>query len=245
MTDTSERYQRQLLLIGETGQEKLSTSRVLIAGAGGLGTTIATFLAVAGIGFIRIVDEDTIERNNLNRQILYREPDRGEPKAEIARQRLVEINPEIEVQAFCTSIDDQSFGSMVRGMDIIMDGMDNFSTRYVLNRAALRQRIPFIHGAVSGFYGQVTSIVPGKTPCLRCIVPHPPSADKVPIIGVTCGVIGSIQATEAIKYLTGRGDILTGRLLLWDGFRCDASIINVVNEPDCSECSGRRAGEMG
>jgi len=245
MTDTSERYQRQLPLIGETGQERLSTSRVLIAGAGGLGTTIATFLAVAGIGFIRIVDEDTIERNNLNRQILYREPDRGERKAEIARQRLVEINPEIEVQALCTHIDDQSIGGMVRGMDIIMDGMDNFSTRYVLNRAALRQKIPFIHGAVNGFYGQVTSIIPGKSPCLRCIVPHPPSADKVPIIGVTCGVIGSIQVTEAIKYLTGRGDILTGRLLLWDGFRGDAAIINVVNEPDCSECTGEWAGERG
>lgn len=237
MSGTNERYQRQLPLIGESGQDELSRSRVLIAGAGGLGSTIATFLSVAGVGFIRIVDEDRIEWNNLNRQILYREGDLGKRKVDIAKERLLGINTDIEVEAHCVHIDDQSIIGLVQGMDIILDGMDNFSSRYVLNRASLELGIPLIHGAVNGFYGQASTILPGKSPCLRCIIPHPPSAEKVPVIGVTCGVIGSIQVTEAIKYITGQGSLLTGHLLFWDGFRGDATIIDVAKEPGCIECS--------
>jgi adenylyltransferase/sulfurtransferase len=127
-------------------------------------------------------------------------------------------------------------GDLVHGTDLILDGMDNFAARYVLNRAGLDEKIPFIHGAVNGFYGQVTTILPGLTPCLRRIVPVPPAQDKTPIIGVTCGVIGCIEASEAIKYLTDTGEILKNRLLLWDGLRGEAETIQILKSPECIDC---------
>lgn len=233
---SDERFLRQIPLIGEEGQEKLGNARILIAGAGGLGSAIATYLAAAGVGYIRIVDEDIVENSNLNRQILYHEEDIGACKVTAARQTIHAFNHDTEVDAVCRHIDDSTIRDLVRGTDLILDGTDNFAARYFLNRAGLDEKIPFIHGAVNGFYGQVTTIVPGVTPCLRCIVPNPPTWEKNLIIGVTCGVIGSIEATEAIKYLTGSGVLLKNRLLFWDGLRGSADSIEIVCSPNCIDC---------
>jgi len=232
----NERFLRQIPLIGEDGQEKLANARVLIAGAGGLGSAIVTYLAAAGVGYIRIVDEDTVEDSNLNRQILYHEQDIGTCKVEAAKKTIRALSHDVEVDAICRHIDETTVRELVRGTDLILDGMDNFAARYVLNSASLDEKIPFIHGAVNGFYGQVTMILPGITPCLRCIVPTPPTWEKNPIIGVTCGVIGCIEATEAFKYLTGTGEILKNRLLLWDGLRGEAESLQIMRYPDCIDC---------
>ncbi|MEA5036755.1 Sulfur carrier protein adenylyltransferase [bioreactor metagenome] len=230
------RYLRQTPLFGKEGQKKLKNARILLAGAGGLGSAIAMYLASAGVGYIRIADEDAVERSNLNRQILYHETDIGICKVEAAEKTIHALNSGIEVEAVCRHIDEKSVGSLVRGMDLIIDGMDNFAARYVLNRAGLDEKIPFIHGAVNGFYGQVTTLIPGITPCLRCLVPTDPAWEKKVIIGVTCGVIGSIEANEALKYLTGTGKLLQNRLLLWDGLLGESESIEIVSSPDCADC---------
>ena len=191
---SNERFLRQIPLIGEEGQEKLGKARILVAGVGGLGSAIAIYLAAAGVGYIRIVDEDLVENSNLNRQILYHEEDIGACKATVARQTIHAFNHDTEVDAVCRHIDDSTVRELVLGTDLILDGMDNFAARYILNRAGLEEKIPFIHGAVNGFYGQMTTIIPGVTPCLRCIVPVPPVWEKNPIIGATCGAIGCIEA---------------------------------------------------
>jgi len=230
------RYLRQTPLFGKEGQKKLKNARILLAGAGGLGSAIAMYLASAGVGYIRIADEDVVERSNLNRQILYHETDIGICKVEAAEKTIHALNSGIEVEAVCRHIDEKSVGVLVRGMDLIIDGMDNFAARYVLNRAGLDEKIPFIHGAVNGFYGQVTTLIPGITPCLRCLVPTDPAWEKKVIIGVTCGVIGSIEANEALKYLTGTGKLLQNRLLLWDGLLGESESIEIVSSPDCDDC---------
>jgi len=230
------RYLRQTPLFGKEGQKKLKNARILLAGAGGLGSAIAMYLASAGVGYIRIADEDVVERSNLNRQILYHETDIGICKVEAAEKTIHALNSGIEVEAVCRHIDEKSVGVLVRGMDLIIDGMDNFAARYVLNRACLDEKIPFIHGAVNGFYGQVTTLIPGITPCLRCLVPTDPAWEKKVIIGVTCGVIGSIEANEALKYLTGTGKLLQNRLLLWDGLLGESESIEIVSSPDCTDC---------
>jgi len=230
------RYMRQIHLFGKEGQKKLRNARILIAGAGGLGSAIAMYLAAAGVGYIRIVDEDVVETSNLNRQILYRETDIGSCKVEAAEKTIHALNRDVEVDAVCRHINEKSVGNLVQGVDMILDGMDNFAARYILNRAGLDEKIPFIHGAVNGFYGQVTTLIPGVTPCLRCIIPTTPTWEKNAIIGVTCGAIGSIEATEAIKYITGTGELLKNRLLLWDGLRGESESIQIVNSPECTDC---------
>ena len=233
---SNNRFLRQIPLFGEEGQGKLRDARILLAGVGGLGSAIATYLAASGVGYIRIVDEDIVESSNLNRQIIYHEQDIGARKVEAAERTIHALNQDVEVDAICLHIDEMTVRDLVPGMDLILDGMDNFAARYILNRAGLDEKIPFIHGAVNGFYGQVTTIIPGVTPCLRCIVPITPKWEKNPIIGVTCGAIGCIEATEAIKYLTGTGELLKNRLLLWDGLRGEAEWIPIVSSPDCKDC---------
>jgi molybdopterin/thiamine biosynthesis adenylyltransferase len=227
---------RQIPLIGDEGQEKLLSARVIIAGAGGLGSAIATYLAAAGVGFIRIVDEDIVEDTCLSCQPHYYEQEIGTCRAFAIKRAIHAFAPGTEVDTVNSPIDLTAVGGFVSGMDLILDGLDNFQDRYTINRAGIDEKIPFIHGAVHGFYGQVTTIVPGVTPCLRCIVPVPPEWKSNPVIGVTCGTIGCIEATEAIKYLTGVGEILKNRLLFWDGLRGDAEIIQVVGSPGCPDC---------
>lgn len=237
-TKEDERYRRQAEVVGEDGQAALARARVVIAGAGGLGSAIALYSAAAGIGQIRIVDCDTVEESNLNRQILYRTGDIGAEKVIAAAEDLRALNPGVEIEPIHTRITDETAAYLVEGADLVLDALDNYPARYALAHAAWQRGIPFLHGAVHGLYGQASTIIPGRSPCLRCIVPSPPAPGATPILGVTTGVIGSIQATEAIKHLTGLGILLTGRVLFWDGVRGDVEVLAIQGDPACPECRG-------
>jgi adenylyltransferase/sulfurtransferase len=231
------RYSRQIRLFEEEGQEKLKRTSVFIAGAGGLGSVISLYMAAAGFGKIRICDCDAVELSNLNRQILHANDDVGRAKAKSAYETLTTINPEIEVKALVQTISQENIDQLLQGCHLIMDGMDNFPIRYLLNRAALKKKIPLFHGAISGYQGQATTIIPGKTACLACIFPRAPPASLFPALGATCGVIGSIQVTEAVKYVTGKGQLLENRLLLWDGLSGSLDEMAYERNATCQECS--------
>lgn len=232
------RYARQILMIGEEGQERLKAACVLVAGAGGLGTVISLYLAAAGIGHLRIVDCDAVEESNLNRQILHWSRDIGRQKTDSVEEKLTSLNPLIRVEAFSCRIAEENVAELTRGCGLIVDAMDNFPTRHLLNRTAVALGIPFIHGAVQGLFGQATTVIPGETPCLRCLFPAGPPPEPFPIIGATCGVIGSIQASEAIKLLTRQGTPLAGRLFLWDGLAGSADSLAIEKDPRCPVCGG-------
>jgi adenylyltransferase/sulfurtransferase len=233
---TAKKYIRQIMLFGEEGQEKLRTAKVLVVGAGGLGSPIFTYLAVAGIGKIILADFDSVELSNLNRQFLHHEKDIGRQKLKSAEEKLLSLNPEVKVETIREKITNENAGSVVPPCDLIVDALDNFDTRHVLNRLAMERNIPLIHGAVSGYRGQVTTIIPGKTPCLCCIFPTTFKKEVFPVLGTTPGVIGTIQANEAIKYLTGQGKLLENRLLLWDGLSCSFSELKVNKTENCPVC---------
>jgi molybdopterin-synthase adenylyltransferase len=231
-----ERYDRQIKPLGEAGQEKLKRAKVFIAGAGGLGSPIAIYLTAAGIGSITLVDNDTVELSNLNRQILHREKDLGRYKVESAEEKLSQINSDIKIKAQNATLTEDNISNLVNDVDLIIDAMDNYPVRYLLNRMALSKKIPFIHGAINGFHGQATTVLPGRSACLRCIFRKAPPPSKFPVIGVTPGIIGLIQANEVIKYLTGIGELLDGKLLLWDGLTSRTEILEVQRDPKCPEC---------
>jgi adenylyltransferase/sulfurtransferase len=223
-------------MIGEAGQERLKAASVLVAGAGGLGTVISLYLAAAGVGRLRIIDCDVVDASNLNRQILHWSRDVGRPKTASVQEKLAALNPLICIEAHPGRITDESVGELAQGCNLIVDAMDNFPTRYLLNRTAVDQNVPFIHGAVRGFFGQTATVIPGKGPCLRCLFPASPPPEVFPIVGATCGVIGSIEASEAIKLLTGQGEPLIGRILIWDGLAGNAESITVERDPSCPDC---------
>ncbi len=239
-----ERYDRQIMIgeIGQEGQGKLKRSRVAIAGAGGLGSPIAIYLTAAGIGRIRVIDHDEVTLSNLNRQILHWEEDIGRKKVDSARTKLRNLNRAVEIEAIAERITEDNVSQLVDGCDVIVDAMDNLPTRYLLNRCAIEKNIPFFHGAVNGFEGRVMTILPGETACLKCMDRDPAPQEKFPVIGVTPAVIGSIQATEVIKYLVGIGKLLTNRLLIYDGLKVAFSEFKVNKNPNCDHCgslSGR------
>jgi molybdopterin-synthase adenylyltransferase len=231
-----ERYDRQIRLLGVDGQEKLKSAKVFIAGAGGLGCPISLYLAAAGVGEIRLVDKDTVALSNLNRQILHWQKDIDRKKAISAAEKLAEINRDIKIIAESKTITEENIMELVADSDLIIDALDNFPTRYLLNRTSLKKKIPFIHGAINGFHGKATTVLPGAFACLRCIFREAPAPSVFPVIGVTPGIIGLIQATEAIKYIVGLGDLLSGKLLLWDGLTCQTEIIEVDKNPNCHDC---------
>lgn len=232
-----------MLLFGQEGQERIAESSVFIAGAGGLGCPVALYLATAGVGKITLVDHDTVELSNLNRQVLHWEEDIGRRKSESAAWKLARINSTIAIDARCVTIDESNAAELVGDADLIVDAMDNFGTRYILNRVAIGKGIPLFHGAIRGFDGQVTTVVPGKTACLRCIFPHPPPAEEFPVVGATPGIIGLIQANEVIKYITGAGPDLGNRLLLWNGIDATLETLPLERDPCCTECGS--SGEKG
>lgn len=232
------RYSRQIMQFGEEGQEKLKKSSVFIAGAGGLGCPVALYLAAAGVGNIRIVDRDSVELTNLNRQILHYEKDIGRKKTDSAAEKLKNLNSEINIEGINADINHDNVEELVGDADLIIDALDNFETRYLLNTVAIKKRIPLIHGAIRGFDGQATTIIPGKTPCLMCLFPYTPPAEVFPVIGVTPGIIGMIQANEAIKYLLGSEELLTGRLLLWNGMGPETETIHIERDRSCPDCGG-------
>jgi len=230
------RYERQIRIFGADGQERLKNAKVFVAGAGGLGSAISIYLAAAGIGGIRIVDHEKIELNNLNRQILHWDEDIGREKAASAEEKLKKINPDVSLEAISETIEENNVLELVDDFDLIVDAMDNFHTRYLLNRAAIVKNIPFFHGAINGLYGQATTIIPGKTACLRCIFPEPPPSMTFPVVGATCGVIGCIQVTEILKYIVRLGNSLESRLLLWDGLNAKIDEIEIERNPSCEDC---------
>jgi adenylyltransferase/sulfurtransferase len=232
-----ERYKRQILLFGEDGQERLKKAHIFIAGAGGLGSPIAIYLAVAGVGTITIVDMDSVDQSNLNRQILHTDRDVGKKKTVSALEKLCQYNSDITVNAIDITITADNVHELVGRADGIVDAMDNYPVRYLLNRVALEKKIPFFHGAIRGFYGQATTILPGQTPCLECIFPKAPPKEVFPVVGVTPGVIGTVQANEVIKYLTRSGSLLAGRLFTWDGLCATAEEIAIGGNPACPACS--------
>lgn len=232
-----DRYQRQTMIFGEEGQEKLKKTKVFIAGAGGLGSPISIYLAVAGVGNIKIVDHDVVELSNLNRQILHGDKDIGRKKVESAEETLTGVNSEIKVEALSETITDENVLELVGDSDLIVDAMDNFNTRHTLNEASVKLGIPYFHGAVSGFDGQATTIIPGKTACLNCIFPKSPPKAVFPVIGAAPGFIGLIQATEIIKYITGEGQLLENELLLWDGLKSSLEKVKTQKRAECEVCS--------
>jgi molybdopterin/thiamine biosynthesis adenylyltransferase len=235
-----ERYERQIMIRGleEEGQKKLKRAKIFIAGAGGLGSPIAIYLAAAGAGKIRIVDQDTVELSNLNRQILHWDENVGTKKVESAALKLKKLNPDVEVEAIADELTKANARQLVSDFDLIIDALDNLPTRYLLNDIALNKNIPLFHGAVYGFEGRVMTVIPGKTACLWCVYHGVvPPDEKVPVIGVTPGVIGCIEATEVIKYILGLGELLTNRLLTFDGLSMRFTEFKVTKDPNCKHCS--------
>ena len=236
--DERERYDRQIMLteIGEEGQEKLKRASVFIAGAGGLGSPAAIYLTAAGIGRIRLVDHDRVDRSNLNRQILHWDNDIGRSKVESAIEKLNKVNPEVQIEAIEETITEANLAQLVAGSDLIVDAMDNLATRYLLNKAALDNDIPFFHGAIYGFEGRAMTIIPRKTACLRCVYRGVIPEEKFPVIAVTPAVIGCIQATEVIKYIVGIGELLTDKLLNYDALNMEFTELKVKKDPHCEDC---------
>ena len=237
-----ERYERQIILPkwGVETQEKLKRSRVLIAGMGGLGCPVALNLAQAGVGHLRICDYDQVETTNLNRQFLHSEKKIGMNKAQSAAGALSTLNPGITVEPVFEEITDQNVEDIVGESEIIVDCVDNFPTRYALNRCAIRKGIPMVHGAIWGMEGRVTFINPPATPCLMCIFPKAPTKQRFPALGALTCLIGSLQALEAIKYLTGVGSLLSGRMLILDASTMQYQELEVLKNPKCPACGGKR-----
>ena len=232
------RYGRQMLIPdwGKDGQLKLKVSSVLIAGAGGLGSPVSLYLAAAGVGELRIVDSDQVELSNLNRQILHRDARLGMPKAASAAETLGGLNPSLKVIPFAEYLDASNIERIAGQADLVLDCLDNYKTRYVLNAFCLQRGIPLVHGAIWGFVGQVTFLHPPETPCLRCIVPEPPHAALFPVLGATAGITGCLQALEAVKYLAGVGTNLKGTLLYFDGEEMEFNTFQVKRNPHCPAC---------
>ena len=232
------RYDRQIMIaeIGEDGQERLKKARVFIAGAGGLGSPAAIYLTAAGVGMIRVVDHDSVELSNLNRQVLHWDEDIGKKKAASGTEKLKRLNRKVEIEAIEEMITEVNVFKLLAGFDLIVDAMDNLPTRYLLNKAALEKNIPFFHGAVYGFEGRAMTIIPGKTACLRCVYRGVIPGKKFPVVGVTPAVIGCIQATEVIKYIVGIGELLTDRLLIYDGLNMKFTEFKAKRDPHCEHC---------
>jgi len=238
-TNELARYDRQIMIkgFGEEGQEKLKRAKVIIAGGGGLGSPSAIYLAAAGVGMIRIVDHDRVELSNLNRQVLHWHKDIGRSKVTSATEKLKKLNPEVEVEAIEETITEANVSQLMAGFDVVVDAMDNLPTRYLLNKAALEKDIPFFHGAVYGFEGRAMTIIPGKTACLECVYHGATTpGGKFPVIGVAPAIIGCIQATEVIKYIVGVGELLTDKLLIYDGLNLKFTELKVKKDPNCEHC---------
>jgi sulfur-carrier protein adenylyltransferase/sulfurtransferase len=238
------RYHRHLLLpeVGEEGQQKLLDAKVLLLGAGGLGSPAALYLAAAGVGTLGIVDMDVVDASNLQRQILHNMDRVGERKVDSAKKTITAINPDVNVVTYDVRFGADNILDIIDGYDVIVDGTDNFPTRYLLNDASLLKRIPVVHGSIFRFEGQVTVFDPYNGPCYRCLLPEPPPPELAPscaeagVLGVLPGIVGSIQALEAIKLILDLGDPLRGRLLAYDALETSFRAFKVRRDPNCPAC---------
>lgn len=238
------RYSRHVLIpeVGEEGQLRLLDSRVLLIGAGGLGSPAAYYLAAAGVGTIGLVDDDVVDASNLQRQIIHTTDRVGMLKGESARTAITALNPDVQVNVHATRVNRDNVLDIISGYDLIVDGADNFPTRYLLSDASLMTRIPLVHASILRFEGHASVFLPYEGPCYRCIFPEPPPPDLAPscgeagVLGVLCGVMGNIQANEAIKVLLGIGDPLAGRLLIYDALGMTFTELKVRRDPQCPAC---------
>ncbi len=239
-----ERYQRHIALkeVGGKGQQRLLNGRVLIIGAGGLGAPAALYLAAAGVGTIGLADADVVDLTNLQRQVIHFTPDIGKSKVVSAREKMAAINPEIKVNTYQEWVQAGNIMGIIRDYDFVIDGTDNFAAKFLINDACVMAGIPYSHAGILRFDGQSITVRPGESACYRCIFPRPPPKDAIPtcsqagVIGVLPGVLGLIQATEAIKFLLGKGDLLTGRLLIYNALQMSFDVIQIKKNPKCPLC---------
>lgn len=231
------RYNRQLIIpdFGEEGQRKLKDSHVLIVGMGGLGCASATYLTAAGVGYITIVDFDIVELSDLNRQILYWEQDSGEKKVIVAQGKLSKLNSSIQIIPVFTKVTEDNALSLIDGAQVVLDGTDNVTTRLIVNSACVKLKIPYIYAGVSRLRGMITTIIPGKTPCLACF--RPEGASGLGVLGVTPAIIANLQALEAIKLLIGHSPALAGKLLLFNGDNLKFQVREIRRNESCPVCS--------
>jgi molybdopterin/thiamine biosynthesis adenylyltransferase len=244
-----ERYARHLVLreVGGPGQQRLKQARVLVVGAGGLGSPAALYLAAAGVGQLTLVDPDRVDRSNLQRQILYAEGDVGRPKTRAASDRLHALNPHVVVAGVEGAFDGETADDLVADVDLVLDGTDDFATRFCVNAACVRHGKPLVSGAIGRWTGQI-GVFAGR-PCYRCLVPEiPPDAETcvaVGVVGALAGVIGSMMALEAVKLIVAAGEPLTGRLMVYDGLSGEARTVRVGADPECPVCGSSPAGGGG
>ena len=244
-TEERERYSRHFLLpeVGEEGQRKLSEAKVLLLGAGGLGAPTAFYLAAAGVGTIGIVDDDVVDLSNLQRQVIHKTSTIGIPKVDSAEAAINDLNPNVNVVKHELRLDSSNIMDVISGYDIIVDGVDNFPTRYLLNDASVRLKIPVVSAAILGFEGQLSIFAPYDGPCYRCLFPVPPPAELAPscgangVLGVLPGTMGLLQATEVVKLVIGAGTPLIGRLLMYDALDAATTELKVRRDPECPICS--------
>lgn len=239
-----QRYSRHILLqeVGGKGQQRLKDSKVLVVGAGGLGSPSAYYLAAAGVGTIGIIDDDVVELSNLQRQILHDTANVGKPKAESAAERLRALNPGVEVHAIKERLDENNVMDLVRQYDVVVDGVDNFPTRYLVNDACVLTGTPLVDAGILRWDGLCITVKPGEGPCYRCLFPEPPPAGMVPscqeagVIGAIAGVMGTIQALEVIKLLLGVGETYTGRILMFDALKGEFRELKSERDKNCPVC---------
>jgi len=239
-----ERYSRHIILkeVGGKGQKKLLGGKVMIIGAGGLGSPIALYLAAAGVGTIGIADADLVELSNLQRQIAHQTKDIGVPKVLSAREKMEAMNPDVRVNTYHEWISAANIRNIIEGYDFIIDGTDNFAAKFLINDACVLAGKPYSHGGILHFVGQAMTYIPGESPCYRCIFPTPPPKDTIPtcsqagVLGVLPGVIGMIQATEALKYLLGMGELLASRLLIYDALAMTFRTVQLRRNAHCPIC---------
>ncbi len=233
-----EQYIRHVPLLGENGQRRLSEGKVAVIGLGGLGTVAVQFLTRVGIGKLILVDYKRVDIPDLNRQIIYTREDIGKSKVKVVKKWIENVNPEIVVETIEDILSLENVKEIVCKCDVALDCLDNFRTRYILNDACVKHEVPFVHAAVNGFHGQVMTVIPGESPCLRCVFPDVrDETGEVPVIGSVCGVVGAIEALEAVKILTGVGELLAGKLLLIDLKTNSFEMIRVGRRRGCV-CEG-------
>jgi len=232
------RYNRQIIYQdwGEEGQRKIKNATVFIAGVGGLGSPVSIYLAIAGVGRLKICDNGYIELSNLNRQILYTDRDINQLKVFSAKNQINNLNPHVKIEYFSETITRDNVEKLMGDSAIIVDCLDNFETRYILNEYAVAKQLPFVHAGLEGFAGQLTFIHPPATPCLRCIIPEALPKKLFSVIGTTPGILGCLEANEVLKYLTGIGPNLKNILLIWDGLEVELHRIEIAKDSSCPVC---------